>query len=104
MEALEHQVHDNLVEGIVVADDALLERYLDGDAPSLSELEHALTLGIETAAVFPVVCASATTEVGIDRLADLLVEIGPPPSDRPTVVTTGDTEVEDRKSTRLNSS
>ncbi|HEY9558652.1 MAG TPA: elongation factor G [Acidimicrobiales bacterium] len=94
MEALEHQVHDNLVEGIVVADDALLERYLDGDAPSLSELEHALTLGIETAAVFPVVCASATTEVGIDRLADLLVEIGPPPSDRPTVVTTGDTEVE----------
>src|SRR3546814_10710641 len=48
MEALEHQVHDNLVEGIVVADDALLERYLDGDAPSLSETEHALPLGIET--------------------------------------------------------
>src|SRR5690606_13493734 len=46
MEALEHQVHDNLVEGIVVADDALLERYLDGDVPSLEELEHALTLGI----------------------------------------------------------
>ena len=30
---LEHQVHDNLVEGIVVADDALLERYLEGDVP-----------------------------------------------------------------------
>src|SRR5690606_3656125 len=29
MEALEHEVHDNLVEGIVVADDALLERYLE---------------------------------------------------------------------------
>jgi elongation factor G len=28
MEELEHQVHDNLVEGIVVADDAQLERYL----------------------------------------------------------------------------
>ncbi len=94
MEALEHQVHDNLVEGIVVADDALLERYLEGDQPAFDELERALTLGIETASVFPVVCGSATTEVGIDRLADLLVEIGPPPADRPTVVTAGDTEVE----------
>lgn len=94
MEALEHQVHDNLVEGIVVADDALLERYLEGDVPSLSELEHALTLGIEAASVFPVVCGSATTEVGIDRLADLLVEIGPPPGDRPVMVQAGDAEVE----------
>jgi elongation factor G len=94
MEALEHQVHDNLVEGIVVADDALLERYLEGDVPGLEELEHALTLGIETASVFPVVCGSATAEVGIDRLADLLVEIGPPPADRPTTVRAGDTEVE----------
>jgi elongation factor G len=90
----EHQVRDNLVEGIVVADDALLERYLEGDQLSVEELERALTLGIEAATVFPVVCASATTEVGIDRLADLLVEIGPPPTDRPTTVTAGDTEVE----------
>jgi elongation factor G len=94
MEPLEHQVHDNLVEGIVVAEDALLERYLEGEVPSVSELEHALTLGIEAAAVFPVVCGSATAEVGIDRLADFLVEIGPPPADRPTRVTAGDTEVE----------
>jgi elongation factor G len=94
MEALEHQVHDNLVEGIVVADDALLERYLEGEVPSVTELEHALTLGIESASVFPVVCGSATAEVGIDRLADLLVEIGPPPTDRATPVTAGDTEVD----------
>ncbi len=94
MAALEHQVHDNLVEGIVVAEDALLERYLEGEVPSVTELEHALTLGIEAATVFPVVCGSATAEVGIDRLADFLVEIGPPPGDRPTVVTAGDVEVE----------
>lgn len=93
MEALEHEVHDNLVEGIVVADDDLLERYLEGDVPTVDELERALTLGIEAAAVFPVVCGSATGEVGIDRLADLLVEIGPPPGDRPTLVQAGDTEV-----------
>lgn len=38
MEAREHEVHDNLVEGIVVADDNLLERYLEGDIPSAHEL------------------------------------------------------------------
>ncbi len=94
MATLEHQVRDNLVEGIVVAEDALLERYLEGDMPSVSELEHALTLGIEAATVFPVVCGSATGEVGIDRLADFLVEIGPPPADRPTRVLAGDAEVD----------
>ena len=94
MAELERQVRDNLVEGIVVAEDALLERYLEGDVPSVAELEHALTLGIEAATVFPVVCGSATAEVGIDRLADFLVEIGPPPEDRATRVIAGDVEIE----------
>ena len=47
MEALEHQVHDNLVEGIVVADDELLERYLEGEVPSVDELEHTLAHGVD---------------------------------------------------------
>ncbi len=89
MEELEHQVHDNLVEGIVVADDAMLERYLDGDVPSLDELERTLHDGIAAATVFPVIIGSATREVGIDRLADLLVEIGPSPLDRPVPIVAG---------------
>ena len=43
---LEHQVHDNLVEGIVVADDDLMERYLEGETPSVEELEHTLAHGV----------------------------------------------------------
>ena len=92
MEDLEHQVHDNLIEGIVVADDTMLERYLDGDVPSIDELEHTLHDGIAAASVFPVVVGSATREIGIDRLADLLVEIGPSPLDRPVPITAGNGE------------
>jgi elongation factor G len=92
MEALERQVHDNLIEGIVVADDDMLERYLDGDVPRLDELEQTLHDGIAAASVFPVVVGSATREIGIDRLADLLVEIGPSPLDRPVPVTAGNGE------------
>jgi elongation factor G len=89
MEALEREVHDNLVEGIVVADDDLLERYLDGDVPGVDELERTLHDGIAAASVFPVVVGSATREIGIDRLADLLVEIGPSPVDRPVLINAG---------------
>ncbi|MCX7621308.1 MAG: elongation factor G, partial [Acidimicrobiales bacterium] len=95
MEALEHEVHDNLVEGIVVADDALLERYLDGDIPSFEELEHALASGVDNAQVFPVLCGSATALIGVDRLADFMCEIGPSPLDRPPIeVKAGDETAE----------
>lgn len=93
MEQLEHETHEALVEGIVVADDDLLERYLDGDEPSVAELERTLHDGIAAGTVFPVIVGSATAEIGIDRLADFLVEIGPSPLDRPVTVSAGDTEV-----------
>lgn len=95
MEAREHTVHDTLVEGIVVADDDLCERYLDGDVPTTEELEATLARGLAEASVFPVVCGSAARGVGIDRLATLLCEIGPSPLDRPpAVVVAGDAVVE----------
>ena len=82
---LEHQVREQLVEGIVVGDDALMERYLEGDVPSTEELEGTLAGGVAQGVVFPVVCGSAATGVGIDRLATLLCEIAPAPDARPPV-------------------
>jgi len=75
----EHSVHDALVEGIVVADDDLMERYLAEEQISVAELEQALAKGIAEASVFPVLCGSATKLVGIDRLAHFVVEEGPAP-------------------------
>jgi elongation factor G len=75
----EHSVHDALVEGIVVADDDLMERYLADEKLSVDELGHALAKGIAEGSVFPVLCGSATKLVGIDRLAHFMVEEGPAP-------------------------
>jgi elongation factor G len=91
----EHEVHDNLVEGIVVADDEMLERYLEGEMPSVDELEATMAKGVAAATVFPVVCGSATGPIGVDRLADFIVELGPSPQDRPmATVTAGDSVIE----------
>lgn len=91
----EQELRDNLVEGIVIGDDDMLERYLDGDAPSIEELEHTMAIGVAAATVFPVVCGSATEKIGVDRLADFIVALAPSPADRPpTIVTVGDQQVE----------
>jgi elongation factor G len=79
MAAEEHAVHDALVEGIVVADDDLTERYLNDEPIEVHELEVALARGIAEASVFPVLCGSATRLIGIDRLARFITEEGPSP-------------------------
>ena len=75
----EHSVHEALIEGIVVADDDLMERYLADEVLDPKELGHALAQGIDDATVFPVLCGSATRLVGIDRLCRFIIEEGPEP-------------------------
>jgi elongation factor G len=80
MEAEEHSVHDALIEGIVVADDDLMERYLGDEKIEYSELADALAHGVADGTVFPVLCGSATKLIGVDRLAHFFVEEGPAPT------------------------
>lgn len=95
MAVREHSVHDALVEGIVVADDELMERYLEGEIPTVEQLEKTLAHGVASAQVFPVLCGSAARQVAVDRLAAFVCEIGPSPLDRPAVrVVAGDGSAE----------
>ncbi|MFP5319325.1 MAG: elongation factor G [Acidimicrobiia bacterium] len=97
LEAREHEVRDNLVEGIVVADDDLMERYLEGEEIDVKELEQALAKGVAEGSVFPVATGSAAKLIGIDRLATLVTQLGPSPLDRPPVpVQAGGTTTEVR--------
>jgi elongation factor G len=72
---LESRVRASLIEAIVVADDSLTERYLEGDVPTMDELEPALAEMMIEGRIVPVTCGSATLGVGVDRLATLLDEI-----------------------------
>ena len=92
---LEHQVHDNLVEGIVVADDDLLERYLDGDMPiARGARAHARPRRRRRPRCSRSCAARPSRRVGIDRLADFICEIGPSPARPPAGrrCSAGDTE------------
>jgi len=88
----EHAIHEQLIEGIVVGDDDLTARYLDGETIERHELEVALAQGVADGTVFPVLCCSSITGVGIDRLAHALVELVPSAERRPPVPVRAGTE------------
>ncbi|MGP0030468.1 MAG: elongation factor G [Acidimicrobiales bacterium] len=91
----EHAVHEQLVEGIVVGDDNLMERYLNGETIDYAELEKSLAGGVASGSVFPVLCCSALTGVGVDRLARLIEELCPAPdSVAPVTAEAGTTTTE----------
>lgn len=85
----EQRLHSEITEEIVTHDDEQLERYLSGDEPDVADLERTLARQVLAGEAVPVLVASATTGVGIDRLADLLCEIGPSPADRPATLLVG---------------
>ncbi len=81
--AAEHDAHEHLVEDVVEWDDALLERYLEGEEPTVDQLWTAIHDGVDAGRVFPVLCGTATGPIGVDRLLDLVCRIGPSPADLP---------------------
>jgi elongation factor G len=73
---------ENLIENIAEADDEIIERYLEGEEISEEDLRAALRKGTLAHTFVPVACGSATKNIGIDLLANLIVDAMPTPIDR----------------------
>ena len=73
---------ETLIENIAEADDELIERYLEGETLTEEDLKAALRAGTQNRIFVPVVCGSATRNIGIDFLMDLIVNALPSPLDR----------------------
>ncbi|MBN1932735.1 MAG: elongation factor G [Desulfobacterales bacterium] len=73
---------ENLVENIAEADDQLLERYLEGETLSDSEINAALKKGTLSRIFVPVICGAVTKNIGVDFLMDSIINIMPSPMDR----------------------
>jgi elongation factor G len=71
-----------LIENIAEADDALVERYLEGETLSEEDLRNALRKGTLARTFTPVFCGSSTRNIGIDLLMDVIVAAMPSPFDR----------------------
>ena len=90
---------ENLVENIAEADDALLERYLEGESLSDEELNTALKNGIISRDFVPVLCCSVLKNTGFDLFSDFIINCMPSPFDKaswPCTDENGENELECR--------
>jgi elongation factor G len=75
-----------LIETVAEADDALLERYLDGDSDfSVAEIKAAIRKLTISSTLYPVLCGSAFKNRGVQPMLDAVVDYLPSPLDVPAI-------------------
>jgi elongation factor G len=71
-----------LVEMVAEADDTLMEKFFDAGTLAQDELVDGLKRGVNAGRIFPLVCASASANVGMQPLLDAIVAFVPSPAER----------------------
>jgi len=82
MQKLVDDEREAMVENVAEADDELIEKYLEGETLSNEDLKTALKKGILSQTFVPVLCGSATKDIGIDLFMDFITDCMPSPLDR----------------------
>lgn len=95
------KLHDEMVERIVETNDALLERYFEGDEISIDELKKAIRQGTIDRKFTPILCGSSYKNKGVQMLLDAMVDYLPSPLDIPPIKginpDTGEEEIREAK-------
>jgi len=71
----------DMIEKVSETDDALMEKYLNGEIPSEDELRTAIRKATIAFKLHPVLCGSALKYVGVQRLLDAVIDYLPAPTD-----------------------
>ena len=79
LKAVVAERREQLVEAAAEGDDGLLEKYLDDGTLSDEEVERGLRAGIAEGKVCPVVCCSASKQLGVRTLIRALCDLLPAP-------------------------
>ena len=79
MQAQVTKFHEQLVDTVADADDALLEKYLAGETLSEKEIVAAVRLKTQALDIVPVLCGTALRNKGIQPLLDAVIDYLPPP-------------------------
>lgn len=78
-----------LVEAAAEGDDTLLEKYLDSGSLTEEEVIRGLTQVVRSCAFVPVLVTAGSSETGVFKLLDAIVDIMPSPEEAPSSVAQG---------------
>ncbi len=81
--AAEHRNH--LIESLAEVDEELMETYLAGEEPTVSELQSAIRRATLSVSLIPVLVGSSFRNKGVQALLDAVIDYLPSPQDVPPV-------------------
>ena len=82
---------ERLIEAVAESDDALADKYLEGDEITAAEVTAGAREAIRNGDLIPILVTSATQNIGLDELAQVIRDFLPSPADTPQ--TSGDDDV-----------
>ncbi len=83
-----------LIEAAAEGEDALLEKYLEGEELTADEIKRGLREVIHSGSCTPVFVAAGSAEIGLAPLLDAIIDLFPAPNQIPPVVALGKNEEE----------
>ena len=98
MMELAEEYREKLIESISDYDEAIMEKFLEGEEIGLNELKAAIRLATLNVDIIPVVCGSSYKNKGVQLVLDAIVDYMPSPLDVPAITGINpDTEEEDSR-------
>ncbi len=91
MQGAADQAREKLIEAAAETDDALINKYLEGEELSTEELTGGIRAGIAAGKLIPVLAGAGTKVMGVRRLLAAITDYFPAPTDR--TVQAGDKEL-----------
>lgn len=76
-------VREMIIESVAETDEALMEKYFNGEEFTIDEIHKALRTGVENGDIVPVLCGSAQNNKGIGVLLEAVNEYLPSPDEMP---------------------
>jgi len=85
LRATAQEYRDKMIESLADVDDAIMEKFLSGEAISPEEIKRALRKGTLAMKIVPVLCGASFKNKGVQLLIDAVVDFLPSPLDVPPV-------------------
>ena len=82
------KAHEALIEMVAEGNDALMEQYFDKGTLEAGQIVEGLKQAVNEMRIFPVLCASATHNVGSDLILNFVVDNLPAPTEREGIAAT----------------
>lgn len=70
-----------IMESVAQTSEDLMEKYFDGEELTTDEIHHGLRTGVLEGDLLPVMCTSATQNIGVETVENMIIEYLPAPNE-----------------------